>query len=128
MGARAAMIKGKPFPEPPRLVTEDDAAGALLRSADDAFRQGLAEGPAWHRFQARNTGNYWLLCAAALSACLLLVALHGHSRLPVDADPLRVTAEHRAAPAPAPAPVVSTARLEALTLTRRISPSASSAI
>jgi tetratricopeptide (TPR) repeat protein len=124
MGARAAMIKGKACPEPRRLVTEDDAAGALLRSADDAFRQGLAEGPAWQRFQARNSGNYWVLCTAALAACLALAALHGRPRVAVDADPLRVAAEHRVAPAP----TSSAAPLEALSLTRRISPTTPSAV
>ena len=79
MGDPAAM-NGESGPEPRRLRSEDSPAGRLLRRADGAYREGLAEGSAWRRFESRNTGNYWALAAAAATCCLLLIALSVRSQ------------------------------------------------
>lgn len=89
------MTGGTPSAEPRRLVAEDDPAGLLLRRADEVFREGLAAGPAWQRFQARKSRTHsalWLIPAAA--TVLLLVTWRARPRAAlVISDPLTVTAE-----------------------------------
>ncbi len=125
MGARRAMTRGEAYPEPRRLVTEAGSIGLLLRQADEAFTEGLAEGTAWQRFRAnksRKQRTVWLLAAAAMASALVCATRLG-SRAALEPSPLLVSAE----PVAERAPVAVTAVIPAPSA-RRIPPAPPSAL
>ncbi len=67
--------------DPPRLVQQDDAEGALLTGAQREFSRGLDEAGAWQRFQrAKNASSRWSLTRwwwfAPAFAALAILAMH----------------------------------------------------
>lgn len=90
------MIKRPTCPDPPRLVSGEDRAGRLLRQADQAFRQGLAPGPAWKRFQSRRQQRRALsLAALALTGGFIAFMAHREfTGAEVVGSALSVKAEH----------------------------------
>ncbi len=68
--------------DPPRLVQQDEAEGALLGAAQRGFAGGLDEAAAWQRFQRRKNaairwslGRFWWLAPAVAALTLFAVRL-----------------------------------------------------